>query len=288
MVMIHPLNRICNSLLSPPVLPATTTVPVASGWCPSTLMMLCYFTLILLVSLPPLIALATVVRDRSSGGRDSLPRRWNRGCRVWGISSLWKTSPVSLMEYPLLSRSTVFICFVIGFLLIVIPSIIVACGICSIQLSHLFDWLCAWISTTSPATIGVLLCGGRVRRWCCFASIEAANISILVYLWEWVSTPQNVAALWTNASVGNEMLEVSFGNQVPLPQTPGFAIMCNLFLTNGGVLFQIIQKLLSKKGGSKGFVSTTRGCIQGGPLPYHCFAKLLSIFVVKAQAQQNK
>ena len=64
--------------------------------------------------------------------------------------------------------------------------------------------------------------------------------------------PQDVAALWTNDPGSDEMLEASFGNQVPLPKTPGFAIMCNLLSTNGGVLFQIIQKILSEKGGSRG------------------------------------
>ncbi|KAL3775657.1 hypothetical protein ACHAW5_008127 [Stephanodiscus triporus] len=64
--------------------------------------------------------------------------------------------------------------------------------------------------------------------------------------------PQDAAALWKNARGSNEMLEASFGNQVPLPKTTGFAIMCNLLSTNGGVLFQIIQKLLSEKGGAKG------------------------------------
>ena len=58
----------------------------------------------------------------------------------------------------------------------------------------------------------------------------------------------DAAPSWNNAASSSEMLEASFGNQVPLPKTPGFAIMCNLLSTNGGTLLQIIHTILSEKG----------------------------------------
>ena len=58
----------------------------------------------------------------------------------------------------------------------------------------------------------------------------------------------DAASSWNNATSSSEMLEASFGNQVPLPKTPGFAIMCNLLSTNGGTLLQIIHTILSEKG----------------------------------------
>lgn len=55
-------------------------------------------------------------------------------------------------------------------------------------------------------------------------------------------------------SVSNrrQMLEASFGKQVPLPKTPGFSVLANLLSSNNGHIFQIIQKLLSQNGGSRG------------------------------------
>ncbi|KAL7539868.1 hypothetical protein ACHAXR_012321 [Thalassiosira sp. AJA248-18] len=55
-----------------------------------------------------------------------------------------------------------------------------------------------------------------------------------------------------NANRNQSMLEASFGSQIPLPKTPGFSILSNLLSTNGSLLFQILQKLLSENGGSKG------------------------------------
>ena len=55
-----------------------------------------------------------------------------------------------------------------------------------------------------------------------------------------------------SAALRDCMLEASFGNPVPLPKSPGFAILSNLLSTNGGLLLQIILTLVSKNGGAKG------------------------------------
>ncbi|KAL7548435.1 hypothetical protein ACHAWF_012918 [Thalassiosira exigua] len=54
-------------------------------------------------------------------------------------------------------------------------------------------------------------------------------------------------------SEGDRMLEASFGNQVPLPKTPGFAILSDLLSAGGqGQLFRILLDVLCEKGGSLG------------------------------------
>jgi hypothetical protein len=104
---------------------------------------------------------------------------------------------------------------------------------------------------------------------------------------------QDVAALWTNDPGSNEMLEASFGNQVPLPKTPGFSIMCNLLSTNGGLLFQIIQKLLSEQSGSRGIREygermhsrlLAKSLFRETPPNIVCARESA---VIKAQAEQN-
>ncbi|KAL3810725.1 hypothetical protein ACHAXA_008498 [Cyclostephanos tholiformis] len=105
--------------------------------------------------------------------------------------------------------------------------------------------------------------------------------------------PQEVAALWSNSPGSNEMLEASFGNQVPLPKTPGFAILCNLLSSNRGIIFQIILKLLSQNGGSQNIGeycdrmhsrSLAKSLFRETPPNLVCAREFA---IAKAQAEQN-
>lgn len=51
-------------------------------------------------------------------------------------------------------------------------------------------------------------------------------------------------------SNGNQMLEASFSNKIPLPKSPGFTILASLLSKDKSILFQTIEKLLSVSGSS--------------------------------------
>ena len=67
-----------------------------------------------------------------------------------------------------------------------------------------------------------------------------------------INVPPQEVGQSSNTNRSQPMLETSLGSPVPLPKTPGFAILTNLLSTSGSLLFQIIQKLLSENGGSRG------------------------------------
>lgn len=105
--------------------------------------------------------------------------------------------------------------------------------------------------------------------------------------------PQDSASLRDRPESNNQMLEASFGNQVPLPKSPGFAILSNLLSTNGGLLLQIIQTLLVKNGGAKG-IHTFNESIHSKSLASSLFRETPPTLecaqestVVKAREEQN-
>jgi len=61
----------------------------------------------------------------------------------------------------------------------------------------------------------------------------------------------NICLYPQNVDPGSQMLEVSYGEPVSLPKTPGFFILSSLLSTSKGQLLQIIQKLISENGGSR-------------------------------------